>query len=96
VLSCGLYDGESNVYRLGETGAAEGGGDDLVVTKAGTKEIAELAMLSTEAAGCVVALEATHTSDPALDPAMVLFKTIVQVGVGPVPHSFAQDAADRL
>jgi hypothetical protein len=62
------------VYRFGETGAAEGGGDDLVVTKAGTNEIAEFAMLSTEAAGCVVALEATHTSDPALDPPMVLFK----------------------
>jgi hypothetical protein len=29
------------VYRLGETGAAEGGGDDRVVTKAGTKEIAK-------------------------------------------------------
>lgn len=58
------------MYGLGEPEVAEGGEDDLVVTKAGTKEIAEFVMLSIEAAGCAVAPEATHTSDPALDPAM--------------------------
>ena len=42
-------------------------------------------MLATEAARSVMALEAAHTSDPALDAAMVLFKAIVQVGTRPVP-----------
>ena len=41
-------------------------------------------MRATEAGSGVVALEAPHTSDSALDAAMVLFKTIVQVGVGPM------------
>jgi hypothetical protein len=47
--------------------AAEGGRDNLVVTTAGTKEISEFTMLATEAARCVRALEAAHTSDPAFD-----------------------------
>ncbi len=42
-------------------------------------------MLATEAAGSLMALEAAHTSDPALDAAMVLFKAVVQVGTRPVP-----------
>jgi hypothetical protein len=52
-------------------------GDILVVTTAGTKKISEFTVLATEAARGVRALEATHTSDPAFDAAMVLFKTIV-------------------
>ena len=52
-------------------------------------------MLATEAAGCLIVLEATHTSDPALDAAMVLFKPVVQVSTRPVPNRFAEHAADR-
>ena len=94
-LSCGLHDGECNPCRLGETGATERGGDDLVVTTAGTEEIAELTMLATEAGSGIVALEAPHTSDPAFDPTMVLFKTIVQVGVGSMADRPTQHGADR-
>jgi hypothetical protein len=53
------------------------------------------AVFSTEALGGIMALEASHTSDPALDTAMVLFKTIVQVGTGPMPHGLAQHGANR-
>jgi len=42
----------------GRSGATEGGGDNLVVTMAWAKKVAEFAVLSAEAAGCVVALEA--------------------------------------
>ena len=78
-----------------EAEAAEGGGNDLVVTASGAEEVAELAVLSTEVMGCLVALEASHTSDPALDAAMVLFQPVVQVGAVPVPDGLAQHAADR-
>ena len=73
-----------------EAGAAEGGGDKLVVTASETKEISEFAVLAAEAVGGTVALEAAHASDPALDAAMVLFKAVVQVGAGTVPDRPAQ------
>ncbi len=94
-LSCGLHDGECNLCRLGETGAAEGGRDDLIVTTAGAEEVAEFAMLPTEAGSGIVALEAAHTSDPVFDATMVLFKTIVQVDVGSMADRSTQHAADR-
>lgn len=52
-------------------------------------------MFSTDAPGSVVALETPHRSAPALDATMVLFKVIVQIGTGPMPHSRAQHSADR-
>jgi hypothetical protein len=52
-------------------------------------------MLATESVGRVMSLEAPHTSDPSLDAAMILFKAVVQVGAGPVPHRLPQHAADR-
>ena len=89
-----LHDIERNAGRLGEAGATKGSGDDLIVTATRAKKIAEFAVFSTEALGGIMAFEASHTSDPALDAAMVLFKTIVQVGTGPVPHGLAQHGAD--
>jgi hypothetical protein len=52
-------------------------------------------MLATEAASGIMALEAAHTSDPACDATMILFKTIVEVCAGPVPHRPSQHGADR-
>ena len=49
----------------------------LVVTGSAAEKVAEFIVLSAEPAGRVVLLEAAHTSDPSLDPAMVLFKSIV-------------------
>lgn len=89
-----MHDIERNAGRLGEAGATKGSGDDLIVTATRAKKIAEFAVFSTEALGGIMAFEASHTSDPALDAAMVLFKTIVQVGTGPVPHGLAQHGAD--
>jgi hypothetical protein len=57
--------------------------------------MAEFTMLATEAVGRVVVLESPHTSDPSFDPAMVLFKAVIQVGAGSVSHHLPQHAADR-
>jgi hypothetical protein len=65
------------------------------MTTAGAAEVAEFAMLATEAGSGIVALEAAHTSDPAFDPTMVLFKTVVQVGVGSMADRPTQHGADR-
>ena len=65
------------------------------MTTAGTKEISEFAVLPAEAVGGIVTLEAAHTSDPALDAAVVLLKAVVQVGAGAVPDRPAQHGADR-
>ena len=41
-------------------------------------------MLSAEPVCGVMLLEAAHTSDPPLDPAMVLSQSIIQIDVRPV------------
>jgi len=43
------------------------------VTATRAKEVAEFTMLSTKAGSSIMALEASHASDPAFDAAMVLF-----------------------
>jgi hypothetical protein len=90
-----LHDVEHNGGCLGEAGAAERGGDDLVVTATRAKKIAEFPVFTAEALGNVVVLEAPHTADPALDPAMVLLKAINQIDTGPVLYDLAQHGADR-
>jgi hypothetical protein len=59
--------------------AAAGCWNVLVVAGSTAEEVAEFIMLSAEAACRVMLLEAAHTSDPSFDPAMVLFKSIIQV-----------------
>ena len=62
----------------------------LVVTGAGTKKVTKLVVFATEAIRRVMILEASHTSDTALDAAVILFQSVVQVGVRPVPDLPAQ------
>lgn len=40
-------------------------------------------------------LEASHRPVPAVRPAVILFKPIVEVPVGPAPHPFTQTGPDR-
>ena len=63
----------------------------MVVAGSAAEEVTEFIVLSAEAVGRAMLLEAAHTSDPSLDPAMVLFKSIVQVDIRPV----ADVAAER-
>ena len=49
----------------------------LVMAGSAAEEIAEFIVLSAEPVCCIMLLEAAHTSDPSLDSAMVLFKSII-------------------
>jgi hypothetical protein len=51
-------------------------------------------VLSADSVCSVMLLEAAHTSDPSFDPAMVLFKPIIQVDARPVVNVAAQRRAD--
>ena len=62
----------------------------MVVTGSAAKEVSEFIVLSAEPVGRLMLLEAAHTSDPSLDPSMVLFKSIIQVDVRPVADVAAQ------
>ena len=62
----------------------------LVVTGAGTQEVAEFIMLSAEAIRTVMILETAHPSDASLDAAVILFEPIVEVGARLVPDPPAQ------
>ena len=55
------------------------GGDGLVVTRAKAERVAELIVTSTEPLGRGQALEPAHTSDPAFEAAVALFKAVVLV-----------------
>jgi hypothetical protein len=57
----------------------------LVVAGSTAEEVAEFIVLSAAEPVCrVMLLEAAHTSDPSFDPAMILFKSIIQVDARPV------------
>ena len=89
-----LHDPERNSGTSCKSEAAEGSGDGLVVTETRAEEISELAVFAAEAVGGVAALETAHTSDPALDAAMVLLKPVVQVRLGAVADRLTQHTAD--
>ena len=72
------------------------GGDMLAVEGTDTEEVAKLIMATTELAGRHKASKAAHRSYPSLDPAMVLFQAIIQVGIGSVCNRLAEPGADRL
>ena len=62
----------------------------MVGAGSATEKVAEFIVLSAESVRRVVLLEAAHISDPSLDPAMVLFKSIVQIDARPVADVAAQ------
>jgi hypothetical protein len=78
-----------------EVTASTGCGNVLVVMGSAAEEVAEFIVLSAEPVGRAMLLEAAHTSDPSLDPTMVLFKSIVQIDARPVTDVAAQRRADR-
>jgi hypothetical protein len=92
--SCNLHDADCNSGLVEKSMASAGGWNVLVVAGSAAEEVTEFIVLSAEPVGRVMLLEAAHTSDPSLDPAMVLFKSIVQVDVRPVADVAAQRWAD--
>ena len=65
------------------------------MTGSAAEEVAKFIVLPTEPVSCIMLLETAHTSDPSLDPAMVLFKAIVQIDARPVTDVAAQRGTDR-
>ena len=68
----------------------------LVVTGSAAEEVAELIILSAKSVCRLMRLEAAHTSDASFDPAMVLFKSIVQVDgpeMRPMPYRLLRSAS---
>jgi len=62
-----------------EVTASAGCWNVLVVMGSATEEVAEFIILSAKSVCRLMLLEAAYTSDASFDPAMVLFKSIVQV-----------------
>ena len=62
----------------------------MVVAGSAAEEVTEFIVLSAEPVCRIMVLETAHTSDPPLDPAMVLLKSIVQVDICPVTDIAAQ------
>src|SRR3954452_18077490 len=75
--------------------ATAAGGDVLVVASAGTEEVAELVVASTEALRRCEALEPTHTSRAPFHAPVVLLQSVILVGAGPVLAMAAERPADR-
>jgi hypothetical protein len=67
----------------------------MVVMGSTAEKVAEFIVLSAEPVCCVMLLEGAHTSDPSLDPVIVLFKSIVEIDARPVADGAAQRRADR-
>ena len=73
-----------------EVTASPGCRNVLVVTGSAAEDVSEFIGLSAEPVGRTMLFEATHTLDPSFDPAMVLFKSIVQIHTCPVADIAAQ------
>ena len=67
----------------------------LAVEGTDTEEVAKLIMAATESPGRHEASKTAHTSYSPLDPAMVLFQSIVQIGIGSVRNRLAKCGTDR-
>jgi hypothetical protein len=85
-----LHDADRGVSMMEEATAPMGCRNVLAVVGSAYDEVAEFVMLAAEPAGQVMLFEVAHTSDPPLDPAMVLFKSIIQVDARPVADVAAQ------
>jgi hypothetical protein len=72
-----LQDAQRNSGAAAEAATAARSWNVLIVTGAGTQEGAEFIILAAEAIRRVMILEAAHTSDAALDAAVVLFEPVV-------------------
>jgi hypothetical protein len=93
--SCDLHNAHRDARVMEEVTTSTGCRNVLVLTGSAAEEVAEFAVLSAEPVGRAMLLEAAHTSDPSLDPAMVLFKSIIQIDARPVADVVAQRRADR-
>lgn len=67
----------------------------MIGTEAGTEEVTEFVVASTEPPGRVRALEPAHRLVAPLDAAVILLQSVVEIAAGAVLHALAQRRADR-
>ena len=87
---CDLHDAHRDASVVEKMTASAACWNVLIVTGSAAEEVAEFIVLSAESVCRVMLLESAHTSDPSFDPAMVLFKAIIQVDARPVADVAAQ------
>jgi hypothetical protein len=73
-----LHDANRDSGVTKEAAASAGCWNVLVVAGSAAEKVAEFIMFAAEPVCRVMLLEAAHTSDATLDPAMVLFQSIIQ------------------
>jgi hypothetical protein len=91
-----LHDAHCDAGVMEKVTASAGCWNVLVVAGSAAEEVAEFVVLSAESICRVMLLEPAHTSDPPFDPAMVLFKSIVQVDARPMANVAAQRRAGSV
>jgi hypothetical protein len=95
VRSDGLQDGHYGRSAAEEVEPAVVGGNLLMGTRAGTKEITQFLVASTEPLSRSRALEPTHWLVSTFDAAVILLQSIVEIAAGAVLHGFTQLGPDR-
>ena len=73
-----LHDADHDAGVLEKVVASAGCWNVLVVTGSAAEEVAKFTILTAKSVHRLMLLEAAHTSDAPLDPALALFKSIVQ------------------
>src|SRR3954468_18871001 len=95
VRSGGLQDGHYGRSAAEEVEPAVVGGNILMGTGAGTKEVAQFIVASTEPLSRSWALEPTHRLVSTFDATVILLQSIVEVAAGAMLHAFTQLRPDR-
>src|SRR5215213_11590712 len=93
--SCGLQDGQHRHTPPEVEQSAAVGGHMLMGAGARAEKVAQFVVSPAEPGGRSGAFEAPHGPISTFDAAVILLQPVVQVGAGPVPHTFAQLGPDR-
>ena len=88
------HDTEREKTMAKETPATGAGRCFLAITDTEVKEIPEFVVTSPEAIRRGGVTEPTHRTISALDPAMILFNSVIEILAGPVLHAVTQHRPD--
>jgi hypothetical protein len=93
IFSGGLQHSQDRCGAAKEVKPAVVGGDLLIGAGAGTEEVAQLVVGTTEFSGRLWALEPAHRAVAAFDAAMILLQAVIEVLAVAMPHTGAQGRA---
>jgi hypothetical protein len=94
--SSGFEDAEGDRYPAHVAIALGRGGHVVAHLGSASKKGTEFVVGAAEASGCVGVHEPEHGSTSALDAAVVLLETVVEIAAGSVPHALAQLSSARI